>query len=419
MFISYHENEQSTSALDTSIDYDKSDWKKANLLGQVKSIEERTRVEYNGEKPKESFSKSEFNENGNFLFSDYEGHVFEYTYDTNGQITELREYMAGNPISKNIYTYSEDGKLLNKIRYEGKVFSTEEEWQAHKAMIPNLPHEGLYLKTKRMINVNGNESVTVFKEDGQIDYIIEEIKDEKSRIVAFKTTYPYSDAFGYKNTWEYNEFDKLVKFKKYKGPENNLEWVFEYEYDKENRIIQETSLHYMPKSSSKLNENGHLKDQTKGYFLDEDSSIIKSYTYGKSGNLTSFTLKKYNGEIIKKEIYEFTFDEKGNEIHYVFKNSEEKVLEEVSRKFDSENNMIERIIHDQNGEMSLKESFTYNRDSKIIKQIIEEPIKERIEIETQSYDKVGNWIKLETRVRDSKNNKTLHTIRKERKITYY
>ncbi|MCH7401997.1 hypothetical protein ACFOUP_15700 [Belliella kenyensis] len=405
--------------MNNAIDYEKSDWKKANLLGRVKSIEEKSTIEYDGEKPKESFSKSVFNENGNFSFSDFEGHVFEYEYDTNGNIIETREYMSGNPISKTLYNYAADGKLLNKIRYEGKVFSTEEEWQSHRANIPNLPHEGLYLRTNRIIDEKGNESVTIYEEDGQVEYFINEFKDEKSRIVKFKTIYPHSDSFGYQNTWDYDTLGNLVKFKKYKGPENSLEWIFEYKYDQDNRIIQETSLHYMPKSSSKMNEKGHLEDQTKGYFLDKESSIIKSYSYDDAGDLISFSIHKYSGELIKKETFEFSFDEKGNETHYIIKNTDGNIIEETKRKFDSHDNMLERIIVDANGEIHLKETYKYDSEFKVIEQILEEPKKERIEIEGQVYDEVGNWIILETKVLDSKNNETLHTIRKERTIVYF
>ncbi|KEO72720.1 hypothetical protein [Anditalea andensis] len=414
-----YKNDRKPSAEHAPIDYEDSDWKNADLSGHVKSVQETTTIVYNGEKPKVSIATSDFNKYGKFLISDYQGHVFQYKYNAEGQIIERREYMSGNPLSKDIYTYSIDGVLLNKRRYEGKVFSSEEEWETHKANIPNLPHEGLFMRTDRLMEDNGNERVTVYKDDGQIDYTIAEIKDEKSRIVEFKTVYPYSDAFGYKNTWEYDGSDNLVKFKKYKGPENNLEWIFEYKYDSDNRITQETSLHYMPKSASKINENGHLEDQTKGYFLDKEASIVKSYLYDTTGNLIELTVKNYSGKLIRKEIFEITFDERGNEIHYAVKNPDGEAIEEVSRKFDRDDNLLERIIHNQNGDISLIETFTYNSDYKVIKQIIEEPEKERLEIETRSYDEYGNWIKSESIVLDSKNNDTLHTISKERAITYY
>ncbi|WPR75998.1 hypothetical protein [Algoriphagus sp. NG3] len=424
------------------VSIEETDWKKMDLKGHIKSIQETSTSKYPEEKPKVETSKSDFNTYGKLVFSDSYGHVFENKYNSKGQIVESREYMGGNLINKDIYTYSAEGKKTGKSRYQSPTFLSEEEWEAHQAKIPSLPNEGLYLQNKLEIHEDGNQTITVYKQNSEVDYVQKEIY-ENSKLVELTVKYPSSDAFGYKKTWEFDDSNNLARFKKYVAAEERLEIVWEYDYDEKNRITKETHLRYMPKSSSTFNQ-GHLKDYTKGYYLDENLSYISSFQYDENGSLTSEIAEKYNGEFVREISYELTYDsnqnltqenvhdskkgstnnsieydKNGNEIFYKSVDTNGDLISKVTRKFDSYSNMTERVVYDSDESISLSESYVYDTDGNVTEHIIRKPLEETIEITTHDYDDIGNWVRFELKLLSSETNEAFQTVIKEREIIYY
>ena len=70
-----------------------------------------------------------------------------------------------------------------------------------------------------------------------------------------------------------------------------------------------------------------------------------------------------------------------------------EILEKITRKFDDQNNLIDYKL--------------------------ENPQKQQLEIETKVFDEVGNWIKWEQKVLDSKTNELQESTTKQREIIYY
>lgn len=412
------ENNSHPQIKDALVDDENTDWKKDHLSGHVKSVRQVDTFIYKKREPKVSITKVDFTPFGKWKYQDYAGQVWKYKYNANGQVTEIKEYMSGNPISKVIYSYADDGNLLNRQRYETRFFSSTEEWEAHKANMPNLPHEGLFLKANRVYHDNGNETSTIFKENSDIEYILNEVHDEKSRIVEFTETDPSSKELNYKHIRSWDENDNYVEYKAYEGPENTLTEVVNKKYDENNRIIQQTALRYKPEPVSKTEENNTPNHLNQEGHIDEERSYSITYTYDSHGNFTSETIKKHTGELLREKTIErsyddhqnvtqevvvnsdgnnltnsFKYDENGNEIYYKSETAKGEILETITRKFDDQNNLIDYKLENHQ--------------------------KQQLEIETKVFDEVGNWIKWEQKVLDSKTNELQESTTKQREIIYY
>ncbi|MFD2035637.1 RHS repeat domain-containing protein [Belliella marina] len=414
-----------------------------NLKGKVNSVRETSTTKYTNEEPKVRISKYAFNRQGKQLNSDTDEYSHESTYNSEGQIIETKEYFLDRLDKKTIYSYSSEGKKISKSTYMSPTFSSMEEWEDHQAKKHTYPHEGLYLQNKLEIHEDGNQTITVYKQNKEVDHIQKEIY-ENSKLVEVTVKYPFSNAFGYKKTWKYDQSNNLVKFEKFVGPEERLEFVWEYDYDEKNRITKETHLRYAPKSSSTINENGHLKDQTTGYYLDEDQSFISSFKYDANGSLTSKTGKKYTGEPLREITYELTYDsnqnliqenihdsqkgsvknsieydENGNEIFYKSVDSNGDLISKVTRRFDVKSNMTERTVYESDGSISLDESYVFDTNGNVTEHILNKPQEETVEIKTHNYDVVGNWVKFELKLLSSETDEVYQQVIKEREIIYY
>ncbi len=424
------------------IDKEETDWKKMNLKGKVKTVQEVSTTKYPNEEAKIRTSEYAFNRYGKQLFSDTDEYSHESTYNSEGQIIEMKQYFQDRLEKKIVHSYSSKGEKIAKSTYMSPTFETMEEWEAHQAKKSTLPHEGLYLQNKLEIHENGNQTITVYKQNNEIDRVQNEIYED-SKLVELTVKVPFSDAFGYKKTWKYDDYGNLVKFKKYVSPEERLEHIWEYEYDKKNRIIKKTYLRYMPKSSSTFNK-GHLKDYTKGYYLDENLSYITTFQYDANGSLTSEIRKKYTGELVREITYDLTYDsnqhliqenvynsketnvknymeydENGNEIFYKSVDVNGDLISKVIRKFDSVSNMTERIVYKADESINLNESYVYDTRGNVKEHIIRKPLEETIETKVYDYDGIGNWVKFELEFLSSETNEVLQQVINEREIIYY
>ncbi|MCH7413407.1 hypothetical protein MM213_07925 [Belliella sp. R4-6] len=422
---------------------EKTDWEKLNLNGKVKAINETSTVKYPNEEPKISTSKYTFNIQGRQMSSCSDGYSHESTYNSEGQINETKEYFQNRLEKKILYSYSSEGKEIEKRTYTNHSFATMEEWEEHEAKKSALPHEGLYLQNKLEIHEDGNQIITVYKQNGEIDYVQSETYQE-SKLVEVKVKYPFSNAFGYKKTWKRDKNNNLIKFEKFVGPEERLEFIWEYDYDEKNRIIKETHLRYMPKSSSSINENGHLNELINGYYLAIDQSFINTFEYDANGSLTSKKGEKYNGELLQEITYELTYDanqnltqenvhdskkpstfnsieydKNGNEIFYKSVNSNGDLISKVTRKFDRNSNMTERVVYESDGSRSIDESYVFDTNGNVKEHILKKPQEKTIEIKRYNYDDVGNWIKNELKFISSENDEVFQQVIKEREITFY
>ncbi|WP_073097858.1 RHS repeat domain-containing protein [Leeuwenhoekiella marinoflava] len=424
------------------IDKEGTDWKKLKLEGTVKAIREVSTVQYPEEEAKVRTSEYGFNRYGKQLFSDTDEYSHQSTYNSEGQILEMKQYFQDRLEKKIVHSYSSEGDKIAKSTYMSPTFETMEEWEAHQAKKSTLPHEGLYLQNKLEIHEDGHQTITVYKQTNEVDHIQKEIY-EHSKLVEVDVKYPSSDAFGYKKTWKYDDHGNLLKFKKYVSPEERLEHLWEYEYDEKNRIIKETHLRYMPQSSTTF-KKGHLKDYSKGYYLDEDLSYISTFEYDANGSLISKIGKKYNGELVRKITYELTYDsnqnliqenvhdskgssaknyieydKNGNEIFYRSVDTKGNLISKVIRKFDSVSNMTERVVYESDGSISLDESYVYDSKGNVKEHTVKKPLEETIEIKAYDYDDSGNWVKLEQKFLSSKTDEVLQHVINERKIIYY
>lgn len=425
------------------INKENTDWEKLNLIGNVKAVNETSTTKYPDEEAKIKTSKYTFNRYGKQVLFEGPKYSHKSVYNAEGKILEQKQYFENRLEKKITYNYSSEGKRTGKSTYMTPTFQTKEEWEAHEANKKNLPNEGLYLQNRLDIQDNGNQTITVYKENKEIDHIQYEVY-KGSKLVEISVKYPFSEVFGYKKTWKYDEDDNLKKFKKYVGSAERLELIWEYDYDENDRIVKETYLRYMPKSSSSFNENGHLKEQINAYYLDEEISAISSFQYDAHGSLISKKRKKYNGELAREITYELTYDsnqnliqenvhdskkasvnnymeydENANEIYYKSVDANGDLIAKVTRKFDSVSNMIERAVYKADESISLKESYVYNANNNVSKHIVEKPLEETIEIKTRDYDHKGNWIKFELKFLSSINNELFQQVIKEREIVYF
>lgn len=422
---------------------EETDWKKLNLKGNVKVVDETSTTKYPDEEAKVKTSKYTFTKYGKQLL--FEGHKYshESTYNAEGKIIEQKQYFENRLEKKIIHTYSNKGRKIEKHTYVTPTFQTMKAWEAHESLKNTLPHKGLYLQNKLEIQDNGNQTITVYKQNKEIDHIQYEVYED-SKLVELTVKYPFSDAFGYKKIWKYDESNNLMKFKKYVGVEERLELIWEYDYDEKDRIIKETYLRYMPKSSSSFNEKGHLEEQINGYYLDKEHSTIYLYQYDANGGLISKKRKTYSGDLTREITYKLTYDvnqnliqenvydskkaninnyikydEKGNEIYYKSVDAKGNLISKGVSKFDSLSNITEHIVYEADESISLKEFYNYDNHGNLIKYIAEKPIEQTTEITTRDYDDMGNWIKFELKFLSLKTNEMLQQVIKEREIIYF
>ncbi len=206
----------------------------------------------------------EYNANGTetkrttFDTSDMETVRFEYTYDTNGNMTELREYHAGEYVIRTVYedhketTYTADGILLHEIiLYEDGGIRFITHYNDNNEMTSCTEYDQHGCVTKEILYTDGEE------------------------------TY-YSE-----NTYDTNGL--RIEEKVY----NNgvYSYLLTYEYD----------------------ENGRQTKRLE-YVINNDSEILNEileYTYASDGGWT-LTTKRGDGSLFRVEVY----DNENNQISY-------------------------------------------------------------------------------------------------------
>ena len=434
---------KTSTTLHPNIDMDETEWNKHKLKGQVKAVYETSKSISSYKEPSESSSQFIFNRFGKIKRSDSNKYLVVNTYNDQGQVIKKMQYFDGRLDKKEIYTYGEDGKQTSRTTYENPTFESQKEWEAHEAKADSLPHQGLYRQNKLEIKDDGNQVITVYKQNGEIEYRqFETYKRGKLEEVHVK--YPFSEAFGYKKIRKYNEAGKLIKFKKYTGSKERLELILKYTYDANNRITKEVFLHYEPKSSSAFNENGHLKEQIYGYVLDEDMSSTIHYTYDANGRKTSEIKKHYNGELAYEITYENTYDdqqniireeivhsekgtrintikwdENGNEIFYQSVDGDGHLILKETKSFNDDSKMTSRVEYNSDGNISEKEAFTYDDKGNILEHKLWKPEDNSLVIRKRTYDEQGNWVKFIYESRSTKTDEVFFTTTRQRDITYF
>lgn len=273
------------------------DWEKMDLMAKVKSLKS---TKYRFVKEAEEFETKghsvrsvTFNDRGRIVenisyFNDKYFTKEKYKYDNQGNNIEVAYTdTSGSLQSKTTFEYDEEGNKIKTFYYRGDSLSSEETcWYDEKGHLLKL--------------LSFDKSTTYYKYDKQGNKIEETC---------------YSDSILMHNSfWKYDEKDTKLEEVYYSA--DTLQSRFTYKYDEQGRKLEE--LYYNPDSS--------LNAQTT-YTYEEGLRIEETKDYGLDSVLQGHSISK---------VYE-----KDNLSEVSFYNTEGKLIETISQRFNDKGNLIE------------------------------------------------------------------------------
>ncbi len=225
----------------------------------------------------------------------------EYTYDTNGNMTQELDYFWDENTSrlvadmKHVYTYDANGNITQKLDYA---------WDGTSQWVDDYKEEYTY-------DANGNIT-------RELSYYWDE--STSSLVTDEKQEYTY-DANG-----------NITQELSYRWNESTSKFVFgwkeEYTYDANGNITQELAYYWdesfnqwvnVNKSQYTYNANGNMI-QSQYYSLDDNANQLEAsgkteYTYGANGNIEQSLHSEKDestGQWVYVGKYNYTFDTYGN-----------------------------------------------------------------------------------------------------------
>lgn len=145
-----------------------------------------------------------------------------------------------------------------------------------------------------------------------------------------------------------------------------------YEYDSEGNETKETYSYrgsIMSIRTYRYDENGNkIAKETKGSYRDKLDRETYKYKYDDNGNKIEMISYDENGELISKWIYKY--DENGNEIEAIHHGTEFGVPFTVkyTSMYDENGNRIERILCNTNGKLIRRWTYEYDEKGRKIKE---------------------------------------------------
>jgi len=230
--------------------------------------------------------------------------ILQYQIKTNfdklGKVTSIIHYGGeGNLQRKDIYHYNNDGFLIELSSYGP---------------------DGL-LAWKNIFTYNEHNKITQeasYDPDGSLDWE-DKYKYDRNDHLLEKISYLVEDKNEYvSRTFRYNSQNQLAKETSY-YPDGKRSSDFIYTYNFDGKLLEEKFYDYYKKLTLKDQYKYNRKDNLKEWILiDKNGKLVnnyegiakKSYQYNGKNNIIGIEMKNDQGNIVKKEIFQYGKDER-------------------------------------------------------------------------------------------------------------
>ena len=228
--------------------------------------------------------------------------ILQYQIKTNfdklGKVTSIIQYGGeGNLQRKDIYHYNNDGFLIELSSYGP---------------------DGL-LAWKNIFTYNEHNKITQeasYDPDGSLDWE-DKYKYDRNDHLLEKISYLVEDKNEYvSRTFRYNSQNQLAKETSY-YPDGKRSSDFIYTYNFDGKLLEEKFYDYYKKLTlkDKYNRKKNLKEWI---LIDKNGKLVnnyegiakKSYQYNGKNNIIGIEMKNDQGNIVKKEIFQYGKDER-------------------------------------------------------------------------------------------------------------
>ena len=230
--------------------------------------------------------------------------ILQYQIKTNfdklGKVTSIIHYGGeGNLQRKDIYHYNNDGFLIELSSYGP---------------------DGL-LAWKNIFTYNEHNKITQeasYDPDGSLAWE-DKYKYDRNDHLLEKVSYLVEDKNEYvSRTFRYNSQNQLAKETSY-YPDGKRSSDFIYTYNFDGKLLEEKFYDYYKKLTLKDQYKYNRKDNLKEWILiDKNGKLVnnyegiakKSYQYNGKNNIIGIEMKNDQGNIVKKEIFQYGKDER-------------------------------------------------------------------------------------------------------------
>ena len=221
-------------------------------------------------------------------------------FDKLGKVTSIIHYGGeGNLQRKDIYHYNNDGFLIELSSYGP---------------------DGL-LAWKNIFTYNEHNKITQeasYDPDGSLAWE-DKYKYDRNDHLLEKVSYLVEDKNEYvSRTFRYNSQNQLAKETSY-YPDGKRSSDFIYTYNFDGKLLEEKFYDYYKKLTLKDQYKYNRKDNLKEWILiDKNGKLVnnyegiakKSYQYNGKNNIIGIEMKNDQGNIVKKEIFQYGKDER-------------------------------------------------------------------------------------------------------------
>ena len=230
--------------------------------------------------------------------------ILQYQIKTNfdklGKVTSIIHYGGeGNLQRKDIYHYNNDGFLIELSSYGP---------------------DGL-LAWKNIFTYNEHNKITQeasYDPDGSLAWE-DKYKYDRNDHLLEKVSYLVEDKNEYvSRTFRYNSQNQLAKETSY-YPDGKRSSDFIYKYNFDGKLLEEKFYDYYKKLTLKDQYKYDRKDNLKEWILiDKNGKLVnnyegipeKFYQYNRKNNIIGIEMKNDQGNIVKKEIFQYGKDER-------------------------------------------------------------------------------------------------------------
>lgn len=316
--------------------------------------------------------------------------------------TSFAQYISRNKISAITakgfaYKFGEpdgDGSILYKVNYSksGKVLDSLI-YQDNK-VIASLVNE--YNNQDKLL-------LSMIKDSaGNIQQQVERTYDENNNVLTFQLKQLDNIVYSQKMTYENDRMTKIVEFDK----DGNPRIVTNYEYNESGKLITNTESDenglLLKKTSLVYDKDGNNSVQT--VYNSKGAVAEKNFLKDYDSNGNARLIEKYDSNDSLIVTYQYTYNEKGEEIKSVIYDGVGQIIRQSMSSFDDKGNQIGYEIFEGGKGLVGKDLLTYNDKNQEIQLIVldknDKQIKRKVTIynekdlikEVINYDKVDEPI---------------------------
>ena len=190
------------------------------------------------------------------------------------------------------------------------------------------------------------------------------------------SSYGPDGLLAWKNIFTYNEHNKITQEASY-DPDGSLAWEDKYKYDRNDHLLEKVSYLVEDKNeyvsrTFRYNSQNQLAKET-SYYPDGKRSSDFIYTYNFDGKLLEEKFYDYYKKLTLKDQYKY--DRKDNLKEWILIDKNGKLVnnyEGIAKKsyqYNGKNNIIGIEMKNDQGNIVKKEIFQYGKDERLLKSV--------------------------------------------------